>query len=59
MVKINKLYVSLIIYVIFALVYWHMRKIINSNYGETGNIIFLVLLFALSYIFYNIYYRVF
>lgn len=57
--KLNKLNISIIIYVIFALVYWQMRKIINTNYGETGNIIFIVLLVALSYVFWNTYYKVF
>lgn len=55
----NKLYVSIIVYVIFALVYWQLRKTIKSNYGETGNIILIVFLVALSYIFWNTYYRVF
>lgn len=57
--KDNKLYISIFVYIIFALVYWQMRKMIKSNYGETGNIILIVLLVALSYIFWNTYYRVF
>jgi len=59
MKKNNLFYISIIIYILFALVYWQLRKIIKSNYGETGNIILIVLLVALSYIFWNTYYRLF
>lgn len=59
MEKNNLFYISIIVYIIFALVYWQMRKVIKSNYGETGNIIFIVLLVALSYVFWNTYYRLF
>jgi phosphoglycerol transferase MdoB-like AlkP superfamily enzyme len=55
----NKLfYVSIIFYILFALVYWKTRKMIKSNH-ELNNIIFIVLLVALSYIYWNAYYRAF
>lgn len=55
----NKLVISVFIYVLFALVYWNLRRTITNSYGETGNIILIVFLIALSYIFYNTYYRLF
>ena len=58
MTKNNLFYISIIVYVIFALVYWKTRKIIKSN-NELNNIISIVLLVALSYIYWNAYYRLF
>ena len=58
MAKNNLFYISIIIYVIFALVYWKTRKMIKSN-NELNNIISIVLLVALSYIYWNAYYRLF
>jgi hypothetical protein len=58
MAKNNLFYISIIIYVIFALVYWKTRKMIKSN-NELNNIITIVLLMALSYLYWNTYYRLF
>jgi len=58
MAKNNLFYISIIVYVIFALVYWKTRKMIKSN-NELNNIITIVLLVALSYLYWNAYYRLF
>ncbi len=55
----KKLLISIFVYILFALLYWNLRKTITMNYGETGNFILLIFLVALSYVFYNTYYRLF
>lgn len=57
--KNKKLIISVMVYILFALVYWKLRRQMTKSYGETGNIILLVFLVALSYVFYNTYYKVF
>ena len=57
--KNKKLLISAIVYILFALVYWKLRRSMTKSYGETGNVILLVFLVALSYTFYNTYYKVF
>ena len=58
MAKKNLFYISIIVYVILAFVYWKTRKMIKSN-NELNNIITIALLVALSYLYWNAYYRLF
>jgi hypothetical protein len=53
----NKIYISIILYILITIIYYNLRDFIQTKYGETGNKIFvLFLLILISYIYWNMIY---
>ena len=56
--KNNLILVSILVYVVFAIIYYRLRRI-DKKYGETGDIVFIILLVIFLYLFWSNYYRIF
>ena len=58
-INYKTLLISIFAYIVFMMIYSWLRKNFSSSYEETGNIIYVLMLMVLAYVFYNIYYKVF